>query len=125
MASEAFFKSLPPFPDDVPVASMSRISLAKLVAGNKSEAEAMLDACRRLGFFLLDLAGDPVGEEMIKEVDAIFGVVQKTMHLSVEEKMRYKQDVPRDFLGYVTNLSCLHPLQLSPRSHPYSKSKPR
>ena len=103
MASEAFFKSLPPFPNDVPVVSMSRISLAKLVAGNEFEAEALLDACRRLGFFLLDLVGDPVGEEMIGEIDEIFDVVQNTMHLSVEEKMRYKQDIERrDFLGYAT-----------------------
>ena len=94
MASTTLFKSLPPFPEDVPIATISKISLAKLVSRSKSEAELMLEACQELGFFLLDLTGDPVGEAMIKEVDVVFEIVQQTMHLSMEEKIEYKQKLP-------------------------------
>ena len=102
MASAELFKGLPSFPEDVPIAAISRISLSKLVSGNESEAKALLDACRNVGFFLLDLAGDLNGEKMIREVDAMFKVVQNTMHLSLEEKMKYHVDPPRDSLGYVS-----------------------
>jgi isopenicillin N synthase-like dioxygenase len=101
MASPKLFGSLPPFPDDLqPIAEMATISLARLVSGSVSEAQAVLDACRKLGFFLLDLSGDPVGEEMIKEVDAVFEIVRETMDLKLEEKEKYNQDIPnKDFRG--------------------------
>ncbi|OKL64267.1 hypothetical protein UA08_00933 [Talaromyces atroroseus] len=101
MASKTLFEATPPFPDDLqPVAEIATISLAKLVADDASEAQTMLDACRHLGFFLLDLSRDTVGEEMIKEVDQVFEMVRETMDLSTEEKVKYSSDPPRDFRGY-------------------------
>ena len=101
MASASLFSTLPTFPEDIPVAQMSKISLANLVAGNTTEASAVLDSCSRLGFFLLDLIDHSIGREMIQEVDAVFEVVRKTMQLDMDEKTKYNQDPPRDFLGYV------------------------
>ena len=97
MASAALFESQAPFPDDVPVANIPKISLLRLVAG--SDAKAMFDACCKLGFFLLDLTGDPVGEKMIKDIDGIFEVARQTMQLSTTEKERYAIDIPHDYLG--------------------------
>lgn len=100
MASAEYFASQPAFPDDLqPIAQMATISLAKLVEGSTSEAEAVLHACRKLGFFLLDLTGDPVGEKLSAEVDAVFEVVRQTMELSTDEKHKFNHDPPRDFRG--------------------------
>ena len=99
MASARVFDSLPPFPTDVAVADIPKVSLAKLAQDDESEAKVMFDACCTLGFYLLDLTEDVVGRKMIEEIDAIFEVMQKTMCLSTEEKERYKIDIPRDFMG--------------------------
>ena len=56
---------------------------------------------------MLDLAGDPVGEAMIREVDMIFGVVEQTMHLSTDEKMKYKRRLP-DTRGKLISSTLIH-----------------
>jgi isopenicillin N synthase-like dioxygenase len=100
MASAKCSASQPAFPDDLqPIAQIATVSLAKLVAGDTGEAEAVLHACRTLGFFLLDLTGDSVGENLISEVDAVFDVVRQTMELSMEEKNKFAHDPPGDFRG--------------------------
>lgn len=100
MASAKYLASQPAFPDDLqPIAQIATVSLAKLVAGDMGEAAAVLHACRTLGFFLLDLTGDPVGEILITEVDTVFDVVRQTMELSIDEKNKFAHDPPRDFRG--------------------------
>lgn len=99
MASEKLFEGIPPFPDDVPTASMFTISLTNLTSGDESTSESMLEACRSLGFFMLDLRGNPLGEAVIKEIDHLFGVMHDLMQLSDEVKEEYKHDMPRSFLG--------------------------
>jgi isopenicillin N synthase-like dioxygenase len=49
------FHDLPPFPNDVPIAPLLRISLSKLVAGDQGEIHRLWEACSQLGFFYLDL----------------------------------------------------------------------
>ena len=78
---------------------MSKISLAKLVAGSVPEAERMLSACNKLGFFLLDLSDNSIGREMIREVDDVFDLARKTMRLSLDEKNKYLRTMPRDSEG--------------------------
>lgn len=100
MASTKYFASQPALPNDLqPIAQIVTVSLPKLVAGDVKEADAMLHACRTLGFFLLDLAGDPIGERMIAEVDIVLDIVRQTMELSMEEKNKFAHDPPRDFRG--------------------------
>ena len=55
----------------------------------------MFDACCKLEFYLLDLAGEAMGEEMIKEIEAIFEVMPATFHLGGERKV---------YLGHTTRL---------------------
>lgn len=47
--------ALPPFPDDVPVALLLKISMAKLMAGDAEEARRMSLAREDLGCFYVDL----------------------------------------------------------------------
>jgi len=51
------FDDLPPFPDNVPVAPLLRISLHKLLTGEQEEVDRLWKACCELGFFYLDLRG--------------------------------------------------------------------
>lgn len=99
MASQKLFDSVPPFPDNVPTARMSTVPLASLTSVDESSAKKVLGACQDLGFFLLDLAGDALGETVIGEVDELFEVMKQLMSLPQDEKMQYLHDIPRSFLG--------------------------
>ncbi|KAI9662985.1 MAG: hypothetical protein M1821_008032 [Bathelium mastoideum] len=101
MASPSLFHSAPPFPTDVPVAKIPKISLAKLAREDARESEAVLAACNSIGFFLLDLNGDATGEDMIKDVDETFEAVKNVMEMSTEEKMHFCQKPPQCFTGSV------------------------
>jgi isopenicillin N synthase-like dioxygenase len=107
MASTKTFGGTPPFPEDVPVATMYTISLAQLRAGDSSAASDVLRACQELGFFSLDLNQDPFGEEVIHEVDTLFAAGKDIMNLPVAVKEQFLHDPPKSFLGYVCNPSPL------------------
>jgi isopenicillin N synthase-like dioxygenase len=99
MASEKLFESIPAFPDDVPTAPMYTISLARLNSGDQSAAKSVLDACQELGFFLLDLRNDSLGESLINEIDNLFGAGKDIMDLPNEVKDKFQHDLPKSFLG--------------------------
>lgn len=99
MASEKLFETIPAFPDDIPTASMDTISLAKLNSGDQSTAQSLLDSCQKLGFFLLDLRGDALGESMINEIDSLFIAGNDIMNLPNEVKIKFEHDFPKSSLG--------------------------
>ena len=100
MASASRFSQAPPFPDDVPTANMLKISLAKLHAGDQAEAERMFDACRSLGFFLLDLSGDSRGEKLVRDIDRLLDIATDVMQLGMEKKMKFRYNPPQRLFGY-------------------------
>jgi isopenicillin N synthase-like dioxygenase len=109
MASEKLFEAIPSFPDHVPVSPMYTVSLAQLHAQDASAARNMLHACQELGFFLLDLRHDPLGEDVIGEVDALFTAGKDIMNLPDEIKKQFQHDFPKSTLGYVvghTSATC-------------------
>lgn len=100
MASEKLFENIPPFPDDIPTAPIASISLSALRSGDESTARNLLEACQKLGFFLLDLRGDALGETLVTEIDQLMGGVGvDIMGLPVDVKKQYHVDVPRSFEG--------------------------
>ncbi|KAI0160027.1 oxidoreductase [Hypoxylon sp. FL1284] len=99
MASEKHFSSVPPFPDDVPTVPMRTISLSNLRCRDKTTAQDMMDACQQLGFFLLDLRQDELGERMITEIDQLLDIGKDIMNLSEDVKREYLHDIPKSFLG--------------------------
>lgn len=101
MVSPKLFESCPPFPADVPTARVDKISLAKLKTGDASEASRLFEACRTVGFFLLDLKNEPAGEEFIETITTTFGIAKEIFDLSVEEKEKYNMEAPRKLLGLV------------------------
>ncbi|KAL9106154.1 MAG: hypothetical protein Q9227_008802 [Pyrenula ochraceoflavens] len=100
MASEALFQQIPPFPEDVRTADMSTISLASLISGDAPSAKNMLEACQKLGFFLLDLRGDKLGEALSAEIDKLFAAGKEIMNLPHDVKEQYKHQIPKSFLGF-------------------------
>lgn len=112
MVSTKLFQSSPPFPTDVPIAQLSTVSLAHLTSGSESETQIMFKACQESGFFLLDLNEDPVGEQMITELEQIFQVIHDTMHVSPEDIVRFHADPPKSFYGY-EYLHCFYELTYS------------
>jgi isopenicillin N synthase-like dioxygenase len=99
MASAEFFETIPPFPSDIATAPIHTISLRDLSAGTDICAKEVLTSCQELGFFLLDLRGDLVGELVIKEVDELFNIGKDIMNLPDEVKEKFQHDLPRSFLG--------------------------
>jgi isopenicillin N synthase-like dioxygenase len=99
MASKKLFQAVPAFPEDVPTAHMYTVSLESLASGNPSAARSVLHACQELGFFLLDLHGDAVGETIIDEIDSLFRAGEEIMNLPHEVKDMYRHDLPKSFLG--------------------------
>jgi hypothetical protein len=51
--------------------------------------------------FLLDLHNDPLGEDVMPEVDALFAAGKPIMNLPDEIKNKFEHDPPKSFLGYV------------------------
>lgn len=101
MASSKLFESYPPFPDHLPVATISRISLAKLVAKDGSEALRLFEACSTKGFFMLNLEDDPIGYRFIQANTAVFGLAKEVFDISLEEKMSYRTTAPQKLHGLV------------------------
>ncbi|KUI72487.1 hypothetical protein VM1G_07621 [Cytospora mali] len=100
MASQKLFQNIPPFPDDISSASMRTISLASLSSGDEAAAQSLLAACQELGFFLLDLDSDALGNELMKDIDQMFLAGKDIMNLPRDVKENYLHDAPKSFLGF-------------------------
>ncbi|KAF9888980.1 hypothetical protein FE257_008150 [Aspergillus nanangensis] len=53
-----------PFPQDVPLAPLQRLSLDKLLHHDPAEAERLTEVCTDTGFFYLDMMDHPMGRKM-------------------------------------------------------------
>lgn len=105
MVSRTLHEAVPAFPEDVPTAPMYTISLESLTSGNSSTARSILQACQELGFFVLDLRGDTLGEIVIDEIDRLFRAGEEIMDLPGEVKAKFEHDIPKSFLGYTASPS--------------------
>ena len=93
------FNINPPFPDDVPIAELKCISLTRLRSHDKAESEALFDACKEDGFFLLDLRGDDKGEKILTEAGSLFDVGKTLFDLSFNTKMEFVMGGDRSVFG--------------------------
>ena len=99
------FPDLPPFPDNVPTAPLLRLSLQKLMNGDKHESEAFVKACTELGFFYLDLRGSMVGEKVLTDAERLFDVQKGLFDMELEEKRRFdfvNHGERKSLFGWVT-----------------------
>lgn len=89
MPTQAYFDSKPPFPEDVPLASIPRISLQKLASCDLVESNTLFEACTECGFFLLDLRDDNHGDELLGLAEQLFSLAERFGEASIEEKLKY------------------------------------
>ena len=93
------FPNLPPFPNNVPIAPLHRLSLTAL-RSSPEESLRLFQASKDLGFFYLDLRGDPEGEELLRTADHFFEFAPKFYELSREELQKYDYKSKGSYMGY-------------------------
>ena len=115
------FHDIPPFPEDVPVAPLLRLSLKKLMNSDPEEVDRLWRASCDVGFFYLDLRdaientkrdsahdlpdtaskeGKINGEGLIKDAAAMFELGPKVFALPLEEKSKYDYKDKGTYFGY-------------------------
>lgn len=89
MASAKKFESIPPFPEDLPTIEIPAVPLGGLLSGDPAVATNIFNACKDIGFFLVDLSNDETGQKITSEVDQIFDLAKDTMTSSEQVKKDY------------------------------------
>jgi len=103
MPTQACFEKYPPFPSDLPVAKLPRVSFAKLLDNESSESDALFESSRSLGFFLLDFEKSPEGEDFLRKAERMFDINEEVNSLDQDELMKYAYNPPTSLFGYVSN----------------------
>ncbi len=101
MPTATYFNKYPPFPKDVPIAHLPRVSFSQLIANNGVESENLFEACRANGFFLLDLKGSGEGEVMLKDAEYAFDLSERVFEIDQKELMKDAFKPPKSLFGYV------------------------
>lgn len=92
--------NLPPFPSDVPTAPLLRLSLSKLQAHDITETHNLLQACKDIGFFYLDLRDSNEGTNLLNNADKLFPVGERLFDLPLDEKKKYDLASQKSYYGY-------------------------
>ncbi|THU77800.1 Clavaminate synthase-like protein [Dendrothele bispora CBS 962.96] len=86
--------TLPPFPDNVPTHPLLVVDYALLKEGDSEELDRLWTAATTLGFWYLKNHG------VDSEVNEMFRMGEETMHLPLEEKMKFEQGDEGLSFGY-------------------------
>ncbi|KAF2418007.1 Clavaminate synthase-like protein [Tothia fuscella] len=92
--------SLPPFPENLPLAPIARISSFKLFSNDASTAAAVLEACQTYGFFYLDLTDSPSGQALVEESEELLKLSKRAFEFPKEEMMKYHLEKGVSMFGY-------------------------
>lgn len=99
MPTTKYFAECPPFPKDIPVADLPRISFRNLQDANRNEASNMYEACREHGFFLLDLSDSRDGAMLLTDAEKMFDLTTETFALGQATLDKYAYNPPRELIG--------------------------
>jgi hypothetical protein len=99
MPTPAYFSKYPEFPSDISVAKLPVLSLSKLLSNDEVESDALFEASRTLGFFLIDLSDDSSGEGFLRDTERIFDLNEELHNLSTDELMKYAYKWPTSLFG--------------------------
>ena len=91
---------LPPFPADVPLAPIARISAADLLSSDPFAIVAVLTACQTHGFFYLDLSTAPDGQALLSEATQLQSLAGIAFDIPLEEKMSHHLQKGVSMFGY-------------------------
>lgn len=80
-----------PFPDDVPVAELEKISLSKILNGVRSECDRLFKTCTEVGFFYLDMLDHPAGRQLWRSACKLRQLGQdRLVSTPMEQKCQFK-----------------------------------
>jgi alpha-D-ribose 1-methylphosphonate 5-phosphate C-P lyase len=80
-----------PFPEDVSIVDLEKVSLCKLLNGDEPEAERVFNICTTTGFFYLDMLDHPTGRQIWRSACNICQLGRdRFSNTTVEEKLQYK-----------------------------------
>lgn len=91
---------LPPFPSDVPIAPIARISLQSLLASDPSACASVLSACRTHGFFYLDLTSTPLGTSLLSASARLHSTAHAVFAQSLSSKTAHDLVKGVSLFGY-------------------------
>ncbi|OTA98544.1 hypothetical protein M426DRAFT_69610 [Hypoxylon sp. CI-4A] len=100
MPTQALFDRYPSFPDGVQTASLQHVNFAKLLSHDDAEANILFQACRALGFFILDLTTCEEGQAFINLAADMFELDEEIHSVDAEELMKYAYKPPHSLFGY-------------------------
>jgi isopenicillin N synthase-like dioxygenase len=103
MICKTTHSDLPPFPDGLPLAPIARISHAKLLQDDPTEAERVLEACRTHGFFYLDLTETEEGETLLQESEDLLSLSRRVFDRPKEYKREFALVKGVNLFGYKEN----------------------
>ncbi|KAJ6111728.1 hypothetical protein N7523_007789 [Penicillium sp. IBT 18751x] len=100
MPTTKYFDQHSPFPSDVPIVPLPKVSLEGLQNGNREVSRHLFQACQEWGFFSLDLRSSQRGNELLEDAGRMFDLTRETFHLdqSILDNFAYKP--PGDLTGY-------------------------
>ncbi|GLA60099.1 hypothetical protein AtubIFM54640_011530 [Aspergillus tubingensis] len=99
MPTPRYFKQCPPFPSDIPIVPLAKVSLEALKNNAKDEVEKLFEACQKWGFFLLDFKGSSQGEALLQDAEGMFELTTQLSVLGHETLKNYTYKPP-DFMRY-------------------------
>lgn len=99
MPTKKYFDKYPPFPSDVPLVPLPRISFQGLENGKSEETERLFEASKEWGFFLLDLQGSKRGESFIQDGEQMFDLTEATFALDQSILNAHAYNPPTDLTG--------------------------
>ena len=85
-------KSIPPFPEDMPVADIYSVDYEKLKTGDQDEAKKVFEASRGYGFFYLS--------NTHIDYNFMFDLAEETFNLPIDTKMKYEMGNTGSYFGY-------------------------
>ena len=99
MPTASIFEAHPPFPADVPILELPRISFQKLLSGDSAESEELFKTAKETGFFLLDLRGTAEGDGLLENAEGVLELDKRFGDLDVEAKEGFKANPPKQLFG--------------------------
>ncbi|KAB8339343.1 hypothetical protein FH972_022276 [Carpinus fangiana] len=100
MPTSEYFKRYPDFPSNIPEADIPTISLAELELGANDEVKLLYTACRRHGFFRLDLRDSDDGRNLLNNAVMMLDVSGETLSLDTKILEQFAYNPPKDLTGY-------------------------
>ncbi|EXK36514.1 hypothetical protein FOMG_09686 [Fusarium oxysporum f. sp. melonis 26406] len=92
--------SIPPFPDDLPIVPIARISYSKLKNLDKDEAIKVLKASQSDGFFYLGLTDDSAGQALLNDTEDILAISKRALNIPLDKKMECVAERGKEMFGY-------------------------